>query len=129
MANNTQSEVKGIGKIRVTNVDGVEVILTDVRHMPNISRNIISYGLLEKAGCTYEGGGFKIEFYKASETCNRTLTLLHYHSGEKGKHNKETNSNNQSSLYTGFFYQRINRNIKDSKIAYQKVKSRDHLPL
>lgn len=68
MANNTQSEVKGIGKIRVTNVDGVEVILTDVRHMPNISRNIISYGLLEKAGCTYEGGGFKIEFYKASET-------------------------------------------------------------
>lgn len=46
----------------------MELILKDVRYMPSISRNLISYGLLEKAGCkagcTYEGGGFRIEFFK-----------------------------------------------------------------
>uniref|UniRef100_A0A1J3EV45 Retrovirus-related Pol polyprotein from transposon TNT 1-94 n=1 Tax=Noccaea caerulescens TaxID=107243 RepID=A0A1J3EV45_NOCCA len=55
MANSTYSEVKGIGKIRITNPDGTVVILTDVRYMPDMSRNLISYGMLEKSGCTSNG--------------------------------------------------------------------------
>lgn len=67
MANNTQCNVEGIGKIKITNTDGKEVILTDVRYMPKISRNLISYGMLEKAGCNYKGEGFKIHFFKNGE--------------------------------------------------------------
>ena len=67
MANNTQCDVKGIGNIKIRNTDGVEVILTDVRYMPQMSRNLISYGMLEKAGCTYKGGDFKVEFFKDGE--------------------------------------------------------------
>lgn len=67
MANNTQCNVEGIGKIRITNTYGKEVILTDVRYMPKMSRNLISYDMLEKAGCNYKGEGFKIHFFKNSE--------------------------------------------------------------
>ena len=64
MANNTQCDVEGIGKIKIVNSDGKEVVLTDVRYMPKMSRNLISYGMLEKAGCTYKGEGFRIDFFK-----------------------------------------------------------------
>ena len=64
MANNTQCDVEGIGKIRIVNSDGKEIILTDVRYMPKMSRNLISYCMLEKAGCTYKGKGFRIDFFK-----------------------------------------------------------------
>ena len=67
MANNTQSEVKGIGKIQILNEEGHEVILTGVRFMPNMRRNLISYGMLEKSGCRYEGGDFKVTFYKGDK--------------------------------------------------------------
>lgn len=67
MANNTQCDVKGIGKIKITNPEGKEVVLTEVRYMPSMSRNLISYGMLEKAGCTYKGEGFRIDFFKGKE--------------------------------------------------------------
>ena len=50
MANNTHCDVKGIGKIRIVGPDGSVVILTDVRYMPTMSSNLISYGMLERAG-------------------------------------------------------------------------------
>uniref|UniRef100_A0A1J3I206 Retrovirus-related Pol polyprotein from transposon TNT 1-94-like beta-barrel domain-containing protein n=1 Tax=Noccaea caerulescens TaxID=107243 RepID=A0A1J3I206_NOCCA len=58
------SDVKGIGKIRITNPDGSVVILTDVRYMPDMSRNLISYGMLEKSGCSYRGEDYTVIFYK-----------------------------------------------------------------
>ena len=53
MANNTQCEIKNIGKIRITNEDGAVIILKDVRYMSYMSKNLISYGMLEKLGCNY----------------------------------------------------------------------------
>ena len=67
LANNTQCEVKGIGNIKIQNSDGMEVILTEVRYMPQMSRNLISYGMLEKAGCTYKGGDYRVDFFKNGE--------------------------------------------------------------
>ena len=64
MVNNTQCKVKGIGKIRITNDDGTIIILKDVRYMSDMSRNLISYGMLEKSGCNYRDGDFTITFYK-----------------------------------------------------------------
>ena len=64
MGNNTQCEVKGIGKINIINSEGVPVILSDVRYMPSMGRNLISYGQLEKNGCKYEGKDFTITFYR-----------------------------------------------------------------
>ena len=53
MGNNTSSEVKGMGKLKIINSEGATV--TYVRYMPTMSRNLISYGQLEKSGYKYEG--------------------------------------------------------------------------
>lgn len=50
MANNTHSSIHGIGKIKIQNPDGSTIILTGVRYMPGMSRNLISYGMLETSG-------------------------------------------------------------------------------
>ena len=55
MGNNTFSEVKGMGKLKIIKSEGTTVILSEVRYMPTMSRNLISYGQLEKNGCKYEG--------------------------------------------------------------------------
>lgn len=67
MGNNTQSEVKGIGKLKIINSDGSIVILSDVRYMPTMGRNLISYGQLEKNGCKYEGKDFIVTFYRQGQ--------------------------------------------------------------
>ena len=51
MGNDTYSLVKGIGSIKIINNDGTQVVLTDVRYMPNMTRNLISLGTLEDKGC------------------------------------------------------------------------------
>ena len=64
MANNTHNNIHGIGKIRILNSDGSMVILTGVRYIPGMSRNLISYGMLETSGCRYEGKDLRVNFYK-----------------------------------------------------------------
>lgn len=64
MGNNTFSEINGVGKIRIKRHDGSVVILTDVKYMPTMGRNLISYGCLERAGCNYVGGDYSVKFYK-----------------------------------------------------------------
>lgn len=63
MANNIHCDIKGIGKIRIQNPYGSTVILTEVRYMPDMSRNLISYGMLEKSGCRYEGKDLTVQFF------------------------------------------------------------------
>lgn len=77
MANNTYGNIKGIGKVLIENPDGSEVIHKDVKYMPEVSRNLISYGMLEKSGCKYRGKGFKVQFYKAG----RKVISGEYHEG------------------------------------------------
>ncbi|WZZ13990.1 hypothetical protein YC2023_107079 [Brassica napus] len=47
MANQTYSEIKGIGSIRIQNEDLSTVLITNVRFVPIMSRNLISMGTLE----------------------------------------------------------------------------------
>lgn len=67
MANNTHCDIEGIGKVKIVNPDGSMVVLTEVRYMPGMSRNLISYGMLEKSGCRYEGKNHIVQFYKGNE--------------------------------------------------------------
>lgn len=101
MANNSHSEVKGIGKIQIQKPDGFVVILKDVRYMPHMSRNLISYGMLEKSGCTYEGSEFMVNIYKDGKkvTSGKYHEGLYYLQGtvvkaEKSVPEAETDENN-----------------------------------
>lgn len=54
MGNDTYSDVKGIGSIKVVNNDGSTILLTEVRYIPGMSKNLISLGTLEDKGCWFK---------------------------------------------------------------------------
>ncbi|GFZ13815.1 thioesterase superfamily protein [Actinidia rufa] len=57
MANNTCSRVVGRGSVRFRMADGRSVTLTEVRHVPNLRKNLISIGMLDANGCSFEASG------------------------------------------------------------------------
>lgn len=63
MGNNSHCVVRGKGKIKILNADGSTVTLSNVRYVPEMGRNFISYGQLEQSGCTYTGRDYLVEFY------------------------------------------------------------------
>lgn len=64
MANNSHTEVVGIGSVRFRNPDGTTFLLHEVRYMPGIARNLISLGTLEKKGCEFKGSEGIIKIVK-----------------------------------------------------------------
>lgn len=62
MGNNTPCKVIGIGTIKIKTHDGAVRTMNDVRHVPDLKRNLISLGTLESLGCKYiaEAGVLRI---------------------------------------------------------------------
>jgi len=62
MGNNAAYDVVGIGTIRIKMHDGIVRTLTNVRHVLDLKKNLISLGILEALGCKYttEGGVMKV---------------------------------------------------------------------
>ena len=52
MGNNTMCKVVGLGTIRFKMFDGMIRELRDVRHIPDLKRNLISLGTLDQIGCS-----------------------------------------------------------------------------
>ncbi|GFS34657.1 phytosylfokine-alpha receptor 2 [Actinidia rufa] len=57
MANNTSSRVVGRRSVRFHMADGRSVTLTEVRHVPNLRKNLISIGMLDSKGCSFDTSG------------------------------------------------------------------------
>ncbi|GFS37024.1 hypothetical protein Acr_00g0049300 [Actinidia rufa] len=57
MANNTASRVVGRGSVRFCMVDERSVTLTEVRHVPNLRKNLISIGMLDAKGYSFDASG------------------------------------------------------------------------
>ncbi|GJW76791.1 retrovirus-related pol polyprotein from transposon TNT 1-94 [Tanacetum coccineum] len=53
MGNDSPCKVVGIGTIRINMHDGVVRTLTDVRHVPDLKKNLISLGMLDSKGFKY----------------------------------------------------------------------------
>jgi hypothetical protein len=62
MRNDISSKVVGIGSIRIKMFDGTVKILTDVRHVPDLRKNLISLGVLDIGGykTIIQGGVMKL---------------------------------------------------------------------
>ena len=62
MANGAYFKIAGIGNIRIKMFDGMIRTLCDVRHVPEIEKNLISLGILNSNGHGYksEGGVMKV---------------------------------------------------------------------
>jgi hypothetical protein len=62
MGNDISCKIVGIGSIRVKMYDGTIRTLTDVRHVPELRKNLIYLGVLDSGGykCTVQGGVLKV---------------------------------------------------------------------
>ena len=62
MGNNAPCKTIGIGTVRIRMADGIVRTLTDVRHVPDLKKNLISLGTLDANGCKFsaEGGVLKV---------------------------------------------------------------------
>ena len=62
MGNDISCKFVGIGSIRIKMFDGSVKILTDVRHVPELRKNLISLGVLDSGGykSIVQGGVMKV---------------------------------------------------------------------
>ncbi|GFS38397.1 hypothetical protein Acr_00g0057270 [Actinidia rufa] len=67
MANNTCSRVVGRGSVRFRMVDGRSVTLTEVRHVPNLRKNLISIGMLDAKGRRFDASGGTLRVSKGNK--------------------------------------------------------------
>lgn len=54
MGNKTVARVKGVGSIKVVNEDGAVIVLSNVRYIPDMDRNLLSLGTFERDGFSFE---------------------------------------------------------------------------
>ena len=66
MGNNVSCKVIGIGTIKMKLEDGTSKILTGVRHVPELKRNLISPGTLDQQGYVFKGEGGVLKVTKGS---------------------------------------------------------------
>ncbi|KAK3042376.1 hypothetical protein RJ639_002422 [Escallonia herrerae] len=57
MGNDVAYKVVGTGLIQIKMHDSIVKTLTDVRHFPELRKNLISLGTLDSNGCTYRAAG------------------------------------------------------------------------
>ena len=56
MGNNSPCTVVGMGTVQIKMFDGIVRTLTEVRHVPSMSKNLISLSTLDKKGYQYTAG-------------------------------------------------------------------------
>ncbi|CAN1842964.1 Retrovirus-related Pol polyprotein from transposon TNT 1-94 [Linum perenne] len=66
MGDNSSCKVAGIGSVQIKMFDGVVRTLTDVRHIPDLKRNLISLSTLDSKGYKYTGEGGVLKVSKGS---------------------------------------------------------------
>ncbi|GJR70297.1 retrovirus-related pol polyprotein from transposon TNT 1-94 [Tanacetum coccineum] len=66
LGDNRECKIRGIGKVRVQLKDGSSFVLHNVRYIPELKRNLISLGTLEKEGYTVKLQSGKIKVINGS---------------------------------------------------------------
>ena len=71
LGDNHTVESKGCGTVRLNTNGGSIKMLKNVRYVPNIRRNLISTGTLDKLGYTHQGGDGLVSFYSGDKLALR----------------------------------------------------------
>ncbi|KAK2985063.1 hypothetical protein RJ640_022941 [Escallonia rubra] len=66
MGNDVACKLVGIGSIQIRMHDGIVRTLTDVRHVPELRKNLISLGTLDSNGCSYRAAGRVMRIMKGA---------------------------------------------------------------
>ena len=57
LGNDSVCRIVNVGKVRMMMHDGHERTLSNVRHIPDLKKNLLSLGALEAQGCRFIGEG------------------------------------------------------------------------
>ena len=80
MGNDAVCKVVGIGTVRIKCHDKAVRTLTEVRHIPDLKRNLISLSSLDSIGCAYSGGGGVLKVSKGNLVVMKGSKVNHlYH--------------------------------------------------
>jgi hypothetical protein len=66
VVHDTLCQIEGIGSIQIKTHDGMTRMLTDVKHIPTMARNLISLSTLDSKGYKYRGGNKVLKVPKGS---------------------------------------------------------------
>lgn len=66
-ANNDACKIIGLRSVYLKMKDGSTKLLRNVRHVPNLKRNLISLAMLDSIGCTTQGSNGEIQIIKDSK--------------------------------------------------------------
>lgn len=66
LGNNKSCPVLGKGSVRIKMFDGIERMLNEVRYIPELKRNLISLGMLDKSGYSFKAENGYIKVAKGS---------------------------------------------------------------
>jgi hypothetical protein len=66
MGDDRPCQIVGIGSIQIKMHDGIVRTLTDVRHVPDMTKNLISFSILDSKGYKYSGGDGVLKVSKGS---------------------------------------------------------------
>ena len=69
LGNDHECEVKGIGYIRLKLHDGSHKTLIVVRYIPELKKNLVSLGELDRNGIKFKGEGGVVKITKGSLVC------------------------------------------------------------
>ena len=64
LGNNMSCSVVRIGIVAINMFDGMTITLKEVRHVPNLKRNIISLGTLDESSYSFKVGNGKLTIFK-----------------------------------------------------------------
>ena len=67
LGTNQVCNVRGVGTIRLKMQDQSIKLLTDVRYIPEVKRNLVSLGSLEAKGCSFLSSGGKMWVKKGED--------------------------------------------------------------
>jgi hypothetical protein len=70
LENDHLCKIAGVGTVRIKMHDGIIRTLMGVRHIPDLTKNLISLGSLEDVGCKFQSDGGVLKVLK------RALTLM-----------------------------------------------------
>jgi len=84
LGNNKPRKIQGIGSIRLKLHDGIEKIIQDVRYVPDLKRNLISLGELDRKGYLFRDENGTLEVMKDSRIVMRGVRKHGLYSLEGG---------------------------------------------
>ncbi|XP_073137773.1 uncharacterized protein [Henckelia pumila] len=129
LGNNESCKILGVGSIKLKMWDGSVKILSDVRYIPDLKRNLISLGTLDQKGLTYKAQGDILKVVKGSLAIMKSILKQGLYVLQGNTLSSKTHMATSNKNQTIFWHQRLGHmKLASSKQAEQSFHEKEQLP-